>query len=63
MAAIATLSFLFIFSMAFYLRFLIAMCKECRHQRVCHLVRLRSHSDASETAPDRELEVSNTRAA
>jgi hypothetical protein len=25
---------------AFYLRFLVALCKECKHQRICYLVRM-----------------------
>jgi len=29
---------------AFYARFLFALCKECRHRRICYLVLLQSHS-------------------
>ena len=36
----------------FYLRFLIAVCKECRFTRVCYLVRLepQSHEESIEEA-------------
>ena len=30
--------------LAFYARFLFALCKECRHKRICYLVRLQTHS-------------------
>ena len=48
---------------AFYARFLFAMCKECRHQRICRLVCLRTHSLESAVPDDRVLDPSIPRAA
>ena len=48
---------------AFYVRFLIAICKESKGQRICHLVRLRSDWDEFATPADRTMEVPSVRAA
>jgi len=48
---------------AFYLRFLIAVYKECRHYRICYLVRLQSDSLEHAIPDDRVLDVSIPRAA
>ena len=42
MVAITALILLSTLATAFYVRFLIAICKESKGQRICHLVRLRS---------------------
>jgi len=36
---------------AFYARFLFALCKECRQRRICYVVRLPTHTP-ERTAPD-----------
>ena len=48
MATVCTLG------VAFYARFLFAMCKECRHQRICYLVCVQTHS-LEEAVPDDRL--------
>jgi hypothetical protein len=50
-------------SVAFYVRFLVALCKECRHQRICYLVRLEPDSVEHAIPEARELEASIPRAA
>jgi hypothetical protein len=42
MVAITGLVLLSTLAIAFYLRFLIAICKQSKGQRICHLIRLRS---------------------
>jgi hypothetical protein len=48
---------------AFYVRFLIALCKECRHHCICYLVRLESSSLEHTTPDGRVLNPSIQRAA
>jgi len=48
---------------AFYVRFLIAISKECKGQRICHLVRLRSGWGESATLADQTMEIPSLRAA
>lgn len=48
---------------AFYVRFLIAMCRQSKGQRICHLVRLRSYWGESATQVDRAMEIPSLRAA
>lgn len=47
----------------FYARFLFALCKECRHQRICYLVCLRTHSLEGAVPDDHVLDPSIPRAA
>ena len=49
MVAITALVLLSTLATAFYVRFLIAICKESKGQRICHLVRLRFDWDESAT--------------
>ncbi len=63
MVAIMALVPLSTIATAFYVRFLIAICKECRSQRICHLVRLRSDWGEPATPADRTMEVPSLRAA
>jgi hypothetical protein len=44
-------------------QFLIAMCKQSKGHRTCHLVRLRSNWDESATQVDRAMEIPSLRAA
>jgi len=48
---------------AFYVRFLIAICKESKGQRIRHLVRLRSVWGESAAPADQTMEVPSLRAA
>jgi hypothetical protein len=48
---------------AFYARFLFALCMECRHQRICYLVCLRTHSIEQAVPDDHVLDSSIPRAA
>ena len=48
---------------AFYVRFLVALCKECRHQRICYVVRLQPESLEHIIPEAQELEASIRRAA
>ena len=52
MATVCTLG------VAFYARFLFAMCKECRHQGICYLVCLRTHSLEEAVQDDQTLDPS-----
>jgi hypothetical protein len=63
MVAITALILLSILATAFYVRFLIAICKECKSQRICHLVRLRSDWGELATRADRTVEIPSLRAA
>ena len=47
----------------FYVRFLVALCKECRHQRISYVVRLQPESLEHIIPEARELETSIPRAA
>jgi hypothetical protein len=47
----------------FYVRFLIATCRQSKGQRICHLVRLRSYWGESATQVDRAMEIPSLRAA
>jgi len=59
MIAITALTLLSTLGIAFYTRFLIVLCKECRRQRICHLVRLRSYSAEHKNPVDRRLDSSS----
>ena len=48
---------------AFYARFLFALCKECRQERICYLVRLHTHSLETTVPDDDVLDPSIPRAA
>jgi hypothetical protein len=48
---------------AFYIRFLVALCREGRHHRICYLVRLQPDSVDNVNLESRELETSIPRAA
>ena len=48
---------------AFYARFLFALCKECWQERICYLVRLHTHSPESTVPDDDVLDPSIPRAA
>ena len=48
---------------AFYVRFLVALYKECRHSRICYLVLLQSNSVEQVISEARELEATIPRAA
>ena len=50
-------------SIAFYVKFLVAVCKECKHERICYLVRLQRDSVELVIPEARELEASIPRAA
>jgi hypothetical protein len=63
MVAITALVLLSTLATAFYVRFLIAIGKECKVQRICYLVRLQSDWDESATQADRTIEVPSLRAA
>jgi hypothetical protein len=63
MVAITAVVLLSTLAIAFYVRFLIALCKECEGQRICYLVRLRSDWDESATQADRTMEIPSLRAA
>jgi hypothetical protein len=63
MIAITALTLLSTLSVVFYFRFLIAICKEGRRQRICHLVRLRFDSHEHEATVDSNLKDSILRAA
>jgi len=45
MIAIMAVTALCTASIVFYLRFLVELCKECKHPRICYLVRLHRDSD------------------
>jgi hypothetical protein len=47
---------------AFYVRFLIAICKECKGQLIRHLIRLRNGWGESATLADRMMEIPSFRA-
>ncbi len=57
MAAITAFVLLSDLAIAFYVRFLIAICKLCKGHRTYHLVRLRSDWSESATSADRTMEV------
>jgi hypothetical protein len=42
---------------------LVAMCKQSKGQKICHLVRLRSYWGQSATQVDRAMEIPSLRAA
>jgi len=63
MVAITALVLLSTLATAFYVRFLIAVRKECKKQRICYLVRLRCDWDESATQADRTMETKSLRAA
>src|SRR5580658_7183983 len=50
-------------TIAFYVQFLIAMCKQSKGYKICHLVRLRSYRCESATQVDRAMEIPSLRAA
>jgi len=63
MVAITALVLLSALATAFYVRFLIAICKECKGYRTYHLVRLRPDSGESALVADRTMETPFLRAA
>lgn len=63
MVAITAFVLLSTFAVAFYVRFLIAICKECKGYRTYHLVRLRSDWGESALVADRTMEAPFLRAA
>ena len=50
-------------TIAFYVRFLILMCKQSKGQKIFHLIRLRSCWGGSATQVDRAMEIPYFRAA
>jgi hypothetical protein len=50
-------------TIAFCVRALIAMCKQSKGQKICHLVRLRSYQGESATQMDRTIEIPSFRTA
>jgi hypothetical protein len=50
-------------TIAFCVRALIAMCKQSKGQKICHLVRLRSYWGESATQVDRAMEIPSLQAA
>jgi hypothetical protein len=48
---------------AFYARFMYAMCKECALRRICNLVCLRTHRPKHAIQDERVFEPSTARAA
>ena len=65
MVAITVMTAVCTLSLAFAVRFLVALCKECRHHRIwiCYLVRIRPGSDKCVIPNTRELDVSIPRTA
>lgn len=63
MVAITAVILLSKLATAFYVRFLIAMCKESKGQRICHLIRLRPNWGESAAPADQAMEVPSLRAA
>ena len=65
MVAITAMKAVCTLGVAFYVRFLVALCKECRHHRIwiCYLVRIRPGSGKCVIPNTRELDVSIPRAA
>ena len=57
MVAITTFVLLSTLAIAFYVRFLIAICKECKGHRIYHLVRLRCDWGETATPADRTMEA------
>jgi hypothetical protein len=49
--------------MAFYVRFLVALCTECVHRRICYLVRLEPRANQYSTLEPLEMDKSLGRAA
>jgi uncharacterized protein (UPF0179 family) len=45
MVMMTMMTALCVVGVAFYVRFLVALCKECRIRRICNLVRLQSELD------------------
>ena len=63
MVAITAFVLLSTFAITFYVRFLIAICKECKGYRTYHLVRLRFDSGEFALVADRTMETPFLRAA
>ena len=63
MVAITAMIPLSTLATAFYVRFLIPICKESKGQRIFHLIRLRFDWDESAAAADPAIEVPSRRAA
>jgi len=63
MVPIAAITALCTVSIGFYVRFLVALCKECRQQRICYLVRLEPGFEEYINPHTRELGTSISRAA
>jgi hypothetical protein len=65
MVAITGMTVLCTVGVAFYVRFLVALCKECRHRRIwtCYFARIRPGSGECVIPNTREPETSIPRAA
>jgi hypothetical protein len=63
MVATTTFVLLSTLAIAFYVRFLIAICKDCKGHRIYHLVRLRFDWGECASRADRAMEVPSRRAA
>jgi len=63
MVAIAAMTALCTIGIGFYVRFLVALCKECSHHRICYLVRLQPSSEEYVLPNTQELGASISRAA
>lgn len=48
---------------AFYVCFLVGLCRECKPRRICYLIRLHPEADRQIEHASHELETSITRAA
>ena len=65
MVAITVMTAVRTLGVAFSVRFLVTLCKECRHHRIliCYLLRIRPGSDKCVIPNTRELDVSIPRTA
>jgi len=59
----ALMTSLCVASIAFYLRFLVALCKECKPRWICYLLRLQPASSAEQLLEPEEEESSLLNAA
>jgi len=63
MVAMTIMAVLCSVGVAFYLRFLVALCKECRLRRTCYLVRFQPNSDEYPISKPWEVKASIRRLA
>jgi hypothetical protein len=63
MLAIAVMGTVCAAGIAFYVRFLVALCTECLHRRICYLVRLEPARNEYPTLELLEMDKSLRRAA